>query len=111
MQTIQMILLVAAVITTITINIQDTFADRNNNRHDGNNGQCRKLQSTLPPELQDYQGCHDSFSGNEHNDDHDNNGDENNGIGHGNGEENGNGHNKDDGGGGEEPPPPDPLPE
>ena len=94
-----------AIIMSIGMGTHMAFADRNNNAHDGNNGQCRKLQSTFPPELQDYQGCHDSFSGQEHND-HDNNGDDNNGIGHGNGEENGNGHNKDDdgGGGGEEPP-------
>jgi hypothetical protein len=33
----------------------------------GNNGQCIQLQKTLPPDLQDYQGCHDTFTGPGHN--------------------------------------------
>jgi hypothetical protein len=33
----------------------------------GNNGQCIQLQKTFPPELQDYQGCHDTFTGPGHN--------------------------------------------
>jgi hypothetical protein len=33
----------------------------------GNNGQCKKLQKTLPPEIQDFQGCHDTFTGKGHN--------------------------------------------
>lgn len=34
---------------------------------EGNNGRCRKLQSTFPEELQDYQGCKDTFThGNKH---------------------------------------------
>jgi len=28
----------------------------------GNNGQCIQLQKTFPPDLQDYQGCHDTFT-------------------------------------------------
>ena len=33
----------------------------------GNNGQCKQLQKTFPPDLQDYQGCHDTFTGPGHN--------------------------------------------
>ena len=33
----------------------------------GNNGQCRQLQKTFPPEIQDFQGCHDTFTGPGHN--------------------------------------------
>jgi hypothetical protein len=33
----------------------------------GNNGQCRQLQDTFPPDLQDYAGCHDTFTGSGHN--------------------------------------------
>lgn len=33
----------------------------------GNNGQCRQLQKTFPPEIQDFQGCHDTFTGKGHN--------------------------------------------
>ena len=33
----------------------------------GNNGQCIQLQKTFPPDLQDYQGCHDTFTGPGHN--------------------------------------------
>ena len=33
----------------------------------GNNGGCINLQKTFPPEIQDYQGCHDTFTGPGHN--------------------------------------------
>ena len=33
----------------------------------GNNGQCIQLQKMFPPDLQDYQGCHDTFTGPGHN--------------------------------------------
>jgi hypothetical protein len=33
----------------------------------GNNGRCIKLQKIFPPEIQDYQGCHDTFTGPGHN--------------------------------------------
>jgi hypothetical protein len=33
----------------------------------GNNGQCRQLQKTFPPELQDFEGVHDTFTGPGHN--------------------------------------------
>ena len=33
----------------------------------GNNGQCRQVQKLLPPELRDYPGCHDTFTGPGHN--------------------------------------------
>jgi hypothetical protein len=33
----------------------------------GNNGQCIQLQKTFPPELQDFEGCHDTFTGPGHN--------------------------------------------
>ena len=41
----------------------NAIADRDNNPHKGNNGQCRKLQSSLPDDVQDYEGCHDTFTG------------------------------------------------
>ena len=33
----------------------------------GNNGRCKKLQKTFPPEIQDFAGCHDTFTGPGHN--------------------------------------------
>jgi hypothetical protein len=33
----------------------------------GNNGQCIQVQKILPPEVQDYEGCHDTFTGPGHN--------------------------------------------
>ena len=33
----------------------------------GNSGRCIKLQKTFPPEIQDFQGCHDTFTGSGHN--------------------------------------------
>jgi hypothetical protein len=33
----------------------------------GNNGQCRQVQKLLPQWLQDYEGCHDTFTGPGHN--------------------------------------------
>jgi len=59
--------LAIALFTGILAEANDVDADRNNNPHKGNNGQCRKLQSTFPPEIQDYQGCHDTFTGPGHN--------------------------------------------
>jgi hypothetical protein len=47
----------------------DAIADRDDKPKKGSNGQCRKLQGQLPEELQDYEGCHDSFTGKDHNDD------------------------------------------
>lgn len=41
----------------------DAVADRDDKPKKGNNGQCRKLQSSFPEEIQDYQGCHDTFTG------------------------------------------------
>lgn len=35
--------------------------------HKGNNGKCRQLQKDFPPDIQDFQGCHDTFTGKGHN--------------------------------------------
>lgn len=34
--------------------------------HAGNNGQCKQLQKQLPPDLQDFEGCHSTFTGKGH---------------------------------------------
>ena len=54
-----------SLLSTLTMN---AIADRDDHQKKGNNGQCRKLQGQLPEELQDYEGCHDSFTGKDHND-------------------------------------------
>jgi hypothetical protein len=41
-------------------------ADRNDKPKKGNNGQCRKLQKSFPEEIQDYEGCHDTFTRKDH---------------------------------------------
>jgi hypothetical protein len=33
----------------------------------GNNGQCIQVQKIIPPEVQDYEGCHNTFTGPGHN--------------------------------------------
>lgn len=50
-------------ITAVTLDVIAT-----DKAHKGNNGKCRKFQSQLPEELQDYPGCHDTFTGKDHND-------------------------------------------
>lgn len=55
-----------SLLSILTIN---AIADRDDKVKKGSNGQCRKLQGQLPEELQDYEGCHDSFTGKDHNDD------------------------------------------
>lgn len=68
-------LLPAVGIITISLltalSIENAVADRDDKPKKGSNGQCRKLQSSFPPELQDYEGCHDTFTGKGHNDDDD----------------------------------------
>jgi hypothetical protein len=53
-----------AIITVLTLMVSTNtvLADSS-----GNNGQCIQLQKTFPPELQDYEGCHDTFTGPGHN--------------------------------------------
>ena len=50
-----------------TMGMNTAMADRNNHPHNGNNGQCIKLNRTFPPEIQDFEGCHDTFTGPGHN--------------------------------------------
>lgn len=57
------ILLLSAMITLSVASIQAVMADPGH----GTNGQCRQLQKTFPPEIQDFQGCHDTFTGKDHN--------------------------------------------
>jgi hypothetical protein len=47
---------------TLMVSTNTVLADSS-----GNNGQCIQLQKTFPPELQDYEGCHDTFTGPGHN--------------------------------------------
>ena len=54
-------------ILTILATIIATATVISVNAGSGNNGQCKKLQATLPPEYQDYEGCHDTFTGPGHN--------------------------------------------
>lgn len=50
----------------VSLDEQIVLGDRNDKPHKGSNGQCRKLQSSFPEELQDYEGCHDTFTGKDH---------------------------------------------
>ena len=80
MSKIAAVMLIAAAITTVTTisavtasyvfatSDEDDDEKRDDKPHKGSNGQCRKLQHDFPPELQDYEGCHDSFTGKGHND-------------------------------------------
>ena len=43
----------------VAVTITNVNADPNK----GNNGQCRQVQKLLPEWLQDYPGCHDTFTG------------------------------------------------
>ena len=52
-----------AILTTMVLTTTVTTV----NAGSGNNGQCRKLQDIHPPEYQDYQSCHDTFTGPGHN--------------------------------------------
>ena len=54
--------IMVVVVLTFVVNTTTVFADSS-----GNNGQCIQTQKTFPPELQDYQGCHDTFTGPGHN--------------------------------------------
>lgn len=53
----------AAIVMVIATTTQLVAADPSH----GTNGQCRQLQKTFPPDLQDFQGCHDTFTGKGHN--------------------------------------------
>ena len=54
--------IMVVVVLTFVVSTNTVFADSS-----GNNGQCIQLQKTFPPELQDFQGCHDTFTGPGHN--------------------------------------------
>ena len=58
-------LIVTMSILTIlaTTIVTATVANVNADPDTGNNGQCRQVQKLLPPELQDFPGCHDTFTG------------------------------------------------
>ena len=62
-------LLVAISIITMlaTITVAATVTNVNADPDTGNNGQCRQVQKLLPEWLQDYPGCHDTFTGPGHN--------------------------------------------
>jgi hypothetical protein len=47
---------------TLMVSTNTVLADSS-----GNNGQCIQLQKTFPEELQDFEGCHDTFTGPGHN--------------------------------------------
>lgn len=53
---------IIVVLLTFVVHTTLVYADPN-----GNNGQCRQVQKILPPDLQDYPGCHDTFTGPGHN--------------------------------------------
>jgi hypothetical protein len=62
-------LLVAMSILTIlaTLTVALITTNVNADPDTGNNGQCRQVQKLLPEWLQDYPGCHDTFTGPGHN--------------------------------------------
>lgn len=60
-KTVVAVIMVAAVLTLVA-STTTAFADSS-----VNNGQCIHLQKTFPPELQGFQGCHDTFTGPGHN--------------------------------------------
>jgi hypothetical protein len=53
-----------AIMTALTLMLSTTIVLADSS---GNNGQCIQLQKTFPPELQDFEGCHDTFTGPGHN--------------------------------------------
>ena len=62
-------LLVTMSIRTIlaTLTVASITTNVNADPDSGNNGQCRQVQKLLPEWLQDYPGCHDTFTGPGHN--------------------------------------------
>ena len=54
------VVVVVAIMTALTLMVSTNtvLADSS-----GNNGQCIQLQKTFPEELQDFEGCHDTFTG------------------------------------------------
>lgn len=63
-----MILAVAVLSIFLIASIASQIVQAKEGVRQGNNGRCIKLQKTFPPEIQDYQGCHDTFTGPGHND-------------------------------------------
>jgi hypothetical protein len=53
-----------AIVTALTLMVSTTTALADSS---GNNGQCIQLNRTFPPEIQDFEGCHDTFTGPGHN--------------------------------------------
>jgi len=53
-----------AIMTALTLMVSPNtvFADSS-----GNNGQCIKLNRSFPEDIQDFEGCHDTFTGPGHN--------------------------------------------
>ena len=62
------VMIVTALVAGMIITTTTAQADRNDKPHNGNNGQCIKLQKTFPEEIQDFEGCHTTFTGKGHND-------------------------------------------
>jgi hypothetical protein len=52
------------IMTALTFMVSTTTALADSS---GNNGQCIQLQKTFPPELQYFEGCHDTFTEPGHN--------------------------------------------
>ena len=50
-----------------TLTVASITTNVNADPDSGNNGQCRLVQKLLPEWLQDYEGCHDTFTGPGHN--------------------------------------------
>jgi hypothetical protein len=59
-----MIVLSLVLAFTVLIMLSPVMARADSNSvKKGNNARCIKLQKTFPPEIQDYQGCHHTFTG------------------------------------------------
>jgi hypothetical protein len=61
-KTVTVVVVIIMTALTLMLSTTTVLADSS-----GNNGQCIQLQKTFPPELQDFEGCHDTFTGPGHN--------------------------------------------
>jgi hypothetical protein len=55
-----------SLVVSLGDNQQMAKADHNDKPKKGNNCQCRKLQKSFPEEIQNYEGCHDTFTRKDH---------------------------------------------
>jgi hypothetical protein len=61
-KTVAVVVVTTMTALTLMLSTTTVLADSS-----GNNGQCIQLQKTFPEELQDFEGCHETFTGPGHN--------------------------------------------